>query len=1033
MGTGFLLSLMLLGFGSTVSAQETVEQRFEFDIPAQAAHTALTEFAEQADLTLVFPDDVVRRKSANALIGKYTLQEGVDILLAGTGLTAAFSNELVLSILADEQPANEGNTMDMKRTPSLLKRLGTTIAAAVATLSAAISAAAPDDEGDETRMVEIIIVTAEKREESILDVPLGMTALAGDKLEALGLTNFMDLEQLVPGLQFGDDNEQKGNGTVIRGIGTFRGGTPVSGGSQVNVDRDLAVSVSVDDVFTFASYGLAPQLFDLERVEVLRGPQGTMRGRNAIAGAVNYYTRKPTDEWDALVQAEFTDQFTQRYNVAVGGPILDQLSFRITAGYHEGDGAQENIGLGGDYDAPDEFSYSPQLRFKTDRLDVNLRYSRIRDQGAPRTQIRITEPDRTSKCIGAPLGYEGPLEDANGNCIAGSQNRHYLYDQPFPAIPADCPEGVPGFKCGDVENVINVNAPGVSDSQRDTWILNASFDLTDSLQVRYSYGKSDVLQKTSRDQDNTNVVAPEEGDFIGGHAGVDSRIHTVFPYDEFSHELQLFSELDGPFNFVAGLFYYENANAWSAEVENFALSGIGDLGNPFQRFSRGADAEAAALGVIQPGQVFGFFPFAPVPVSNCDDFHDGVLVPFLDLINSFSTPIRTVSEIETGCDQRTDHTLSLTQDLLVDTETRAAFLTGDFRLNDEWLISGGLRYSEDYKVKGINRISRGTWFLGVPVFSILNHFALPPKDGTWSKTIGHLGLEYTPSPDRLIYGRISTGYRSGGFNYDSGAEVANPGNLIKSETNVSYELGVKGLFDDQRLLLAAAAFYYDFADYQVLATQEIPEEYLTPFHASPLVEFTDNISGTSIWGAEAEFEYSLSELWHVSGFYAYQGSEIGTHSSVVEGDPNARIGTWEHLRLQDGAMLTSFYVLPTVLSGNQLPMQPSHKAALTITYSTALEFGSVQLGSTLSYTGSRYPDIGNLDYWKMPAYSRWDLRGTWQPPGEAWSVTAYVQNVLDEIGILEVLPTSSRTNGAGMATLTEPRQFGLQVRWRPSF
>ena len=886
---------------------------------------------------------------------------------------------------------------------------------------------------EEVRYIEEIIVTAEKREENILEVPLSMTALGGEKLESLGYTNFMDLEQAVPGLQFGDDNEQKGNGTVIRGVGTFRGGTPIHGGSQVNVDRDLAVSVSVDDVFTFASYGLAPQLFDLERVEVLRGPQGTMRGRNAIAGAVNYYTKRPTDEWDAQIQTEFTDQFTQRYNVAFGGPILDQLSFRITGGYHKGDGAQENIGLGGDYDAPDQISISPQLRLKTDRFDVNVRYSSVEDKGAPRTQIRITEPDRTSKCIGAPLGYEGPLEDENGNCIAGSQNRHYQYAEPFPAIPDNCPVGVPGFRCGDVKNVINVNSPGVSDSERDTWIVNASFAFTDSLELRYTYGESNVLQKTSRDQDNTNVVAPQEGDFIGGHAGVDSRIHTVFPYDESSHELQLFSAFDGPFNFVAGLFRYENANAWSAEIENFALSGIGDLGNPFQRFSRGADAEAASLGVIQPGQVFGFFPFAPVPVSNCQDFHDGVLVPFLQLIDSLSTPIRTISVIETGCDQRTDHTLNLTQDLLVDTETQAGFLTGDYRVNDEWLISGGLRHSEDYKEKGINRISRAVWFLGVPVFSILNHFALPPTDGTWSKTIGHLGVEYTPSEERLIYGRISTGYRSGGFNYDSGAEVANPGNLIKSETNVNYELGVKGLFNDQRLLLAAAAFYYDFDDYQVLATQEIPEEYLTPFHASPLVEFTDNIEGTSIWGAEAEFEYYHSERWNLSGFYAFQNSEIGAHSSVVEGDPNARIGTWDHLRLQDGAMITSFYVLPTVLSGNQLPMQPNHKAALTVTHSTVLATnGSVQLGSTLSYTGSRYPDIGNLDYWKMPAYFRWDLRATWEAANEAWSVTAYVQNLFDEIGVLEVLPASPRTNGAGMATLTEPRRFGLQVRWRPS-
>ena len=127
----------------------------------------------------------------------------------------------------------------------------------------------------------------------------------------------------------------------------------------------------------------------------------------------------------------------------------------------------------------------------------------------------------------------------------------------IPAIPANCPEGVPGFKCGDLKNVLNVNAPGITDSERDTWMLNAAFDLTDSLSLKYSYGKSDVIQKTSRDQDNTNVVAPEEGDFVGGHNGVDSRIHTVFPYDESTHELQLFSDSDGPFNLIAGLFYTE--------------------------------------------------------------------------------------------------------------------------------------------------------------------------------------------------------------------------------------------------------------------------------------------------------------------------------------------------------------------------------------------------------------------------------------------------------------------------------------------
>ena len=76
---------------------------FEFDIPQQSVGTALTEFAEQADLTLVFPDEVVRGKSGNALIGRYTLQEGVDILLAGTGLTPTISNEVLL--MTKERPA----------------------------------------------------------------------------------------------------------------------------------------------------------------------------------------------------------------------------------------------------------------------------------------------------------------------------------------------------------------------------------------------------------------------------------------------------------------------------------------------------------------------------------------------------------------------------------------------------------------------------------------------------------------------------------------------------------------------------------------------------------------------------------------------------------------------------------------------------------------------------------------------------------------------------------------------------------------
>ncbi|HAK51536.1 MAG TPA: hypothetical protein DCM54_06485, partial [Gammaproteobacteria bacterium] len=212
----------------------------------------------------------------------------------------------------------------------------------VAVAIAGLPAYSADD--DDKNYIEEVIVTAEKREENVLDVPVTMSAFSAQMIEELGMTNQDDLEQLVPGLQFQDEGQQTGQGTTIRGIGTRLAG---------ETHPDLAVATYVDGVYTLGTYGVAPNMFDLERVEVARGPQGTLNGRNSIAGSISYYSTRPTDEWDLLVHTEFTDQFTQRYGVAFGGPISENVSFRINGSYYEGDGAQKNIGLGDDYDAPD--------------------------------------------------------------------------------------------------------------------------------------------------------------------------------------------------------------------------------------------------------------------------------------------------------------------------------------------------------------------------------------------------------------------------------------------------------------------------------------------------------------------------------------------------------------------------------------------------------------------------------------------------------------------------------------------------------
>ena len=843
--------------------------------------------------------------------------------------------------------------------------------------------------GAQDRHIEEIIVTAEKREERLLDVPLTMSAFSEQMIEELGMTNPNDIEQLVPGLQFGDNGEQVGQGTVIRGIGSRLAGETHS---------DLAVATYVDGVYTIGTYGVAPNLFDVERIEVARGPQGTLNGRNSIAGSISYFTKRPTDEWDSLFQVEFTDQTTQRYNVAFGGPLVGNLSFRINGGFYTGDGAQENSGLGGDYAAPDQTTFTPQLRYKTDRLDVNVRIALVNDDGSPRMQVPLSERNRTSECIVDPLS-----RDEDPEC---ETNVWYLYTQPLPSVPDGCPPGTPGFECGDISNKLHVNRPGLSGSEGDQRTVSADYDLTDSFSLRYNYGSTDNFQQVTRDNDFTNRVGSAADPLLSADAGVpfdDVVLGVTYDYTEESHELQLISDLDGKVNFIGGVFRYTNHTTWSVPVWNY--------GSSF-RFQNADEAAVAA------SPIFGF-----VPVSNCQDV-------LTDVIEGFGIGVsRGGRDVAQGwdCPEGNDHTQFFLFSTNGGSTTNAAFVNAEYQINEQWQVSGGLRYTEDEK----EQLFDGGWIIfpigGVPLILYFDDSDL--KKRTWGKTIGHVSLEYAPAPDQLIYGRLSTGYRAGGFNTFSPGAPTDP---IKEETLVNYEVGMKGLYLDRRLQLTAAAFYNDYSDYQINGTKENPNPIIPPTAESPLIEFTDNIEENKIWGAEAEFIYQANENWRFSGYYAWLGSEIGEHAEVVRGDPNPTYGIWEHLDFETGEPRVSAYVLPTDMTGNELPMQPKHKFAVTAAYSRPLDIGGeVLLLSTYSWTGERHADLNNSPMADLEAYGRLDLRGTWTSPDGDLSATLFVQNALDTIGLIEFIQRSTNSSVPHMGTLTDPRRIGLQVRWRP--
>ena len=975
-------------------------RRYDIDIRDADAPAALRKLAEQTESLLLFPFELARDRRANPVVGRYTIEEALARLLDGSGLAGVLTNQRVISVVRVEPPVERGEPMTaitettvppVPRRTTLLRRIGATVAAVLAAPGVFAGESGDADSGEQ--VIEQIIVTAEKREENLLDVPVTMTAFSNQMIEELGMTSHDDLEQLVPGLQFQDEGTQTGQGTTIRGIGTRLAGETIS---------DLAVATYVDGVYTLGIYGVAPNMFDLERVEVARGPQGTLHGRNSIAGAISYFSRRPTDHWDMLVHTEFTDQFTQRYGVAWGGPISDNLSFRINGSYYEGDGAQKNVGFGNDYDAPDQLFYAPQLRFQTDRMDLNLRYTRLNDDGSPRTQVLLENPDRT-------------IPTYRGN-PAQSNNPFYLWNGRVPSVPADCPPLRPAWECGDVKNVVNVNRNSVGSSTAEQTTFAFSFDLSNNYTLRYNFGDTDNLSDVQLDQDQTNRVPSADDPLKASDADVliiDDAKHVLYDYTERSHELQLVSNLDGQFNFIVGAFTYENYSAWFVPFYIHARPWVNVNVDDAARAAGYAGGCAEALGLL--GAIF----------------------------NAATSPEQAVERGQPGnywtCPEGTDHSLFLDYQVIGSSETQAAFVNAEYQVNDQWLVSGGLRYTADEKAQELNGGSAIFQFGFLGPFPFKIYFDdREPDPRTWDKTIGHVSLEYSPEADRLIYGRISTGYRAGNFQTKSDA----PPKLVKEETLINYELGMKGLFLDGRLRLTSGVFFNDFDDYQISGSIEpqggtnerITDGLFDQYSSSPIIRFTDNIKDTKIWGAEVDFIYHLNDNWRLSGFYAYLDSEIGPHREVVRDHPNPETAFWDHIDFNTGEMVTSEYILPSDMTGNQLPLQPNHKFALSASYETPLTGpvgGHLQLLGTYSWVDERASDLSNFDISTMPSYGRFDARGTWTSPDETITGTLFVQNVFDEIGVIEYLHLSTHWTPR-QGTLTDPRTLGLEVRWRPN-
>ena len=183
--------------------------------------------------------------------------------------------------------------------------------------------------------IEEILVTATKRTQSLQDVSVSMTALSGDKIDAFGFEDTRDIFSQIP--------------NVSSSEGSYSADVTIRGNSTLNptLAGEDNVALYFDEVYRPAAFFGGGVMMDLERAEVLRGPQGTLFGRNSTAGLVHFISRKPTEEQEGYLNFEYGSFGTNIVEAAISGPMSDQVRGRLALKYHQDDGFQDNQGPAG--------------------------------------------------------------------------------------------------------------------------------------------------------------------------------------------------------------------------------------------------------------------------------------------------------------------------------------------------------------------------------------------------------------------------------------------------------------------------------------------------------------------------------------------------------------------------------------------------------------------------------------------------------------------------------------------------------------
>ena len=933
--------------------------------------------------------------------------------------------------------------------------------------------------------IDEIVVTTRKREESLQDVPLAIDAITSEQIQRLGITSIDDVVKLTPSVQFDNSFGPADTRITIRGLSNTRGRSNVA----FLVD---GIDVTTENLVTAGSGLLANRrlLNDVERIEVVKGPQSALYGRAAFSGAISYVSKEPGTEVEGKLGADFGEEGQRQVDFSFGGPVKgleDTLGVRVSGVWWDEKGRFQNSVSGNDVGGSDGFGGALTAVFTpTDALKVKTRVEYTDERYEPRAVARIggglpfeNRPNadgsqsNTWPSIITPGASPGAftrttldadndgfpdVNPANFTCPQRSELKLY----PVSALNADFGVGTgfgftslgladfgPGF-CLPQEFG---SADGLVIAQSEDPFTGEDYQGTDqqtlrtSLQLNLDVGFGTIASYTgytdfrSFDTYDQDYQARGRPDTLLGH----QNSRTLNETEQFSQEIRFTSDFEGPFQTTVGAYYWKEDRRLTDQNWIVFCAPVQKQPGP----------NGVKYGVPRSG---------PVENSICDG-QNGTVSSWQE--RALDLPVNALTNAANGLPPVDDPYIAGT---LWDADTDH----WSIYLNLEWQVTDTVKLSFE------NRFVYEYFTLRKPSKSSCTNAGFAPPNGTlsplpaevpggtdivceserflnpaigpslasdtWSYIQGSersqfqtpkATIEWAPTEDALLYFFWATAQKPGGISQLTGggsAESIDDGRF-EPEKLQAWEFGAKTSWEFIGFLQANfSGFLQDYEEKQV-GTQVLINDELSPRII--------NAGGAEVLGVEIDliWQPSFLEGLTLTGAYTWLDAEYTSYffesASLQRAAANGECNVVTVAPGTPGESLTCRYDF----AGNKLERTPEHAVVLTTNFTRQFFGGEFDwfIEANASWQDERFAEDNNdikfNDFWLVDA--RLGLQG------EKWDAIMYIDNLLDDDTIRtggsgpdfgEQVTYTGFTAGFGIThffgTLPTPRTLGLRLNYR---